>query len=196
LDEKLLVRRAAHGDRDAFAQLLERYQKQVYHHALRMTGDPEDAADLTQETFLKVWQGLAAFQGDCAFSTWLYRVTGNVCIDFLRREKKRWGDLSLDDDEGALCAVLPDTAPSPQRALEAKEQAKSIQAGLLAISPEHRQVLVLREVDGLSYEEIGQALGLSVGTVKSRIARARLNLAKFLKKSGNFSGSSSSTHEE
>jgi RNA polymerase sigma-70 factor (ECF subfamily) len=196
LNEQESIARAAHGDRDAFAQLLERYQKQVYHHALRMVGGPEDAADLTQEVFLKVWQGLPAFQGECAFSTWLYRVTGNVCIDFLRREKKRWGELSLDDDEGTLCAVLPDTAPSPQQALEHKEQSRSIQKGLLALSPEHRQVLVLREINGLSYEEIAQALDLSPGTVKSRIARARLNLARFLRETGNFSAPSSSTHKE
>jgi RNA polymerase sigma-70 factor (ECF subfamily) len=196
LNEPELIQSSAHGDRDAFALLLERYQKQVYHHALRMVGNPEDAADLTQETFLKVWQGLAAFQGESAFSTWLYRVTGNVCIDFLRREKKRQGDLSLEGSEGALCAAVPDAAPSPHGALEEKERARSLQAGLLALSPEHRQVLVLREINGLSYEEIGQALGLSPGTVKSRIARARLSLAKFLRKTGNFSDPPSSSDKE
>jgi RNA polymerase sigma-70 factor (ECF subfamily) len=196
LEEQQLIHKAAHGDRDAFAQLLERYEKPVYHHALRMVGNPEDAADLTQEVFLKVWQGLPAFQGDSAFSTWLYRVTGNVCIDFHRREKKRRGDLSLEGGEGALSAALPDPAPSPHGALEAKERSQSLEDGLAQLSDEHRQVLILREINGLSYEEIAQALGLSPGTVKSRIARARLSLAKFLRQTGNFSTPSSSTHEE
>ena len=148
-----------------------------------MVGHAEDAADLTQEVFLKVWQGLPSFQGDSTFSTWLYRLTSNACIDFLRREKRRRGTLSLDDEEWELASQLPDPAPTPQKALE---------AGLAQLSDEHRQVLILRELNGLSYEEIAQVLSLSPGTVKSRIARARLSLANFLRKSGNFSDASSS----
>ena len=191
-EETQLIRLARAGDRDAFAQLLERYEKPVYHQALRMVGHSEDAADLTQEVFLKVWQGLPGFQGDSAFSTWLYRLTSNACIDFLRREKRRRGTLSLDDQELDLSAQLSDPAPAPQQALEQRELQRALEAGLAQLSDEHRQVLVLRELNGLSYEEIAQALGLSPGTVKSRIARARLSLAKFLRKSGNFSDAPSS----
>ena len=191
-EETQLIRLARAGDRDAFAQLLERYEKPVYHQALRMVGHAEDAADLTQEVFLKVWQALPGFQGDSAFSTWLYRLTSNACIDFLRREKRRRGTLSLDDQELDLSAQLSDPAPAPQQALEQRELQRALEAGLAQLSDEHRQVLVLRELNGLSYEEIAQALGLSPGTVKSRIARARLSLAKFLRKSGNFSDAPSS----
>ena len=191
-EETQLIRLARAGDRDAFAQLLERYEKPVYHQALRMVDHSEDAADLTQEVFLKVWQGLPGFQGDSAFSTWLYRLTSNACIDFLRREKRRRGTLSLDDQELDLSAQLSDPAPAPQQALEQRELQRTLEAGLAQLSDEHRQVLVLRELNGLSYEEIAQALGLSPGTVKSRIARARLSLAKFLRKSGNFSDAPSS----
>ena len=187
VEELQLIKKAQRGDRDAFAQLLERYEKQVYHQALRMVNHPEDAADITQEAFFKVWQGLPSFQGDSSFSTWLYRLTNNVCIDFLRREKKRKGDASLDDDSRDLTAALADPAPTPQRVLEQKELHRALAAGLAKLSEEHRQVLVLREVNGLSYEEIGQVLDLTPGTVKSRMARARLSLANFLRKTGNFS---------
>lgn len=187
MEELQLIRKAQHGDRDAFALLLERYEKQVYHQALRMVSNPEDAADMTQEAFLKVWQGLPSFQGDSSFSTWLYRLTNNVCIDFLRREKKRRGDASLDDEDRELASTLADPAPTPQRTLEQRELQQAVADGLAKLSEEHRQVLVLREINGLSYEEIGQVLRLSAGTVKSRIARARLALANFLRKTGNFS---------
>ena len=191
-EETQLIRRAQCGDRDAFAQLLKRFKLPVYHQALRMVGHAEDAADLTQEVFLKVWQGLPSFQGDSTFSTWLYRLTSNACIDYLRREKRRRGSLSLDDEEWELASQLPDPAPTPQKALEQRELRQALEAGLAQLSDEHRQVLILRELNGLSYEEIAQVLSLSPGTVKSRIARARLSLANFLRKSGNFSDASSS----
>ena len=187
MEEVQLIKKAQHGDRDAFAQLLERYEKQVYHQVLRMVSSPEDAADMTQEAFLKVWQGLPSFQGDSSFSTWLYRLTNNVCIDFLRREKKRRGDASLDDEERDLASALADPAPTPEQKLEQQELHKAVAEGLDRLSEEHRQVLVLREINGLSYEEIGRVLDLTPGTVKSRIARARLTLANFLRKTGNFS---------
>jgi len=194
--EEHWVERAKKGSRDAFARLLQKYEKPVYHHALRMVGSPEDAADLTQEVFLKVWLGLPAFQGESSFSTWLYRLTGNACIDFLRREKKRRGDASLDDGERDLASHLPDPAAGPQREAEREELQKGVREGLLRLSQDHREVLVLREIDGLSYEEIGQVLNLNPGTVKSRIARARQALAKILRENGNLSGYLPSDHSE
>lgn len=191
-EDEQLIGRARSGDQDAFSQLLARYEKPVYHQALRMVGHAEDAADLTQEVFLKVWQALPGFQGDSAFSTWLYRLTSNACIDFLRRERRRRGALSLDDEERELAAQLPDPAPTPQQELERRELHHALEEGLAQLSDEHRQVLVLRELNGLSYDEIAQVLDLSPGTVKSRIARARLSLAKFLRKNGNFFSAPSS----
>lgn len=194
MEEAQLIGLAQNGDRDAFAQLLQRYEKPVYHQALRMVGSAEDAADMTQEAFLKAWQGLPAFQGGSSFSTWIYRITGNVCIDFLRREKKRRGDASLDDEDCGPAFQLADPAPSPQRALEQDELRRAVNAALSRLSDDHRQVLVLREINGLSYEEIGRILSLSPGTVKSRLARARLSLANFLRKNGNISDHLPSTH--
>ena len=193
MDEKELIRRASRGDQSAFEALVDRWQKPVYHQALRMLNSPEDAADVTQEVFLKLWRSLPSFRGDSALSTWLYRLTDNAAIDLLRREKKRRGDLSLDDGENP--PPLPaDGAPSPQEQAERREQQEVVAAALAQLSAEHRRVLVLRELDGLSYNEIGQLLDLASGTVKSRIARARLALAKIL--SGTFYGAGASKKAE
>lgn len=188
MTEQELVARARGGDQDAFEQLVVDNQNKVYSLALRMTGDREEAADLAQEAFLKAWQGLPSFQGDSSFATWVYRLATNVCIDCLRRKKRRWeveSALSLDDEEAAW-AEPADLEQDPQRQLERSEASRAVARGLEALPDHHRQVLVMRELSGLSYQEIGQALGLDMGTVKSRIARSRLALRKILMKDGNF----------
>ena len=189
MTEQELVQAAQQGDQGAFSRLVEANQGKIYSLCFRMTGNPDDAADLTQEVFLSAWRGLGKFGGQSTFSTWLYRLAANACIDFLRREKRRSAlSMTLEDGEDEdHQADLPDERWSPERELERKELRNAVQKGLLTLSPEHRQVLLLRETEGLSYQEIGQALDLEEGTVKSRIARARLALKDYLQKSGNFS---------
>lgn len=188
MEEQVWISQAAAGDPQAFAHLVERYEKTVYHQALRLVGNQEDAADVAQEVFWKAWRALPTFRGASSFSTWLYRLTDNACLDLLRREKKRRGDTSLEEESGlSLAQQLPHPGPSPQEQLEVGEQMSALEQGLAQLSQEHRRVLVLRELNGLSYREIGDILGLSEGTVKSRLARARLALANYLRVSGNFS---------
>lgn len=190
MTEEELIAKAAQGDQDAFAGLLELHQGKVYGLTLRLTGSPEDAMELTQETFFNAWRGLPNFHADSKFSTWLYRLATNATIDFLRREKRRRAvsvvPLAQEDDPDRALDI-PDRRFTPQGELERRELQEAIQRGLEQLSFEHRQVLVLREVNGLSYGEIAQIVGIEEGTVKSRIARARLALRKILLADGNFS---------
>lgn len=181
-----LVRAAAKGDEEAFAQLVRLHENKAYHLALRMCGSPEDAADVAQEAFLAAWRALPNFRGEAGFSTWLYRLVNNAAIDHLRKNKKQRFDVSLDDEETYV--DTPDAGPGPQEAAEGRELQQAVAAGLDRLGEDHRQVLVLREVQQLSYEEIAGTLGLDLGTVKSRLSRARNSLRKILLESGNLSG--------
>lgn len=190
MTEQELVSRAKQGDQDAFSQLVEVNQNKIYTLALRMTGSPEDGADLAQEAFLRAWRSLPSFQGESNFSTWLYRLTSNLCIDFLRREKRRravTAAVPLDGEEDSPPAQVPDHRFTPESEWERKELRAALDRGLSKLSDGHRQVLVLRELEGLSYAEIAGRLELEEGTVKSRIARARMSLRNILLADGNFS---------
>ena len=158
-----------------------------------MCPTPELAEEAAQETFLSAWQGLPFFRGDSAFSTWLYRLASNACVDLLRKEGRHQGP-SLDDE--AVSAEVPDTRPTPEAAAEQKELRAQIEAGLRTLSPEHREVLILREIQQLSYDEIADALSLDLGTVKSRISRGRRLLRNFLMEQGNFSAPAASKKPE
>lgn len=186
MTEKELVRAAAGGDESAFAELVRTYENKAYHLALRMCGNAEDASDIAQDAFLAAWRGLPSFRGEAGFSTWLYRLVSNAAIDHLRRTKHQRANISLDDEELNLDA--PDDSPTPQEAAESADLRNAVAKGLRELSDDHRTVLVMREVQELSYEEIAEALVLDLGTVKSRISRARTALRKILLKSGNLSG--------
>ena len=194
MTEQELVARAKAGDDEAFAQLMHDNEKRIYNLTLRMTGNPEDAMDLAQEAFLNAWRGLKFFKGDSAFSTWVYRLASNACIDHLRRQKRRQ-DISVPmpvNDEDDSTPDIPDERFQPEQELERQELRRAVAEGLEQLSDEHRQVLVMREINGLSYQEIGGILDLEAGTVKSRIARARNSLRKILVERGNFSNPPSS----
>ena len=185
--EQRWIAAAKDGDESAFEALVRLYEKRVFALALRMCGSREDAAEAAQETFLAAWQGLPFFRGESSLSTWLYRLTNNACVDLLRREGRHRSAAgpSLDDEEVNL--EVPDQTLSPQDEAERRELREAIGRSLEALSPEHRQVLVLREMQQLRYDEIADILDLDVGTVKSRINRARKQLRKILLADGNFS---------
>lgn len=185
LREQAWIAAARAGDQDAFAELVRLYEKRVLALTLRMCKNQEDAAEAAQEAFLAAWQGLKSFRGDSSFSTWLYRLASNACVDLLRREGKRRAAVSLDDED--LNLDVPSALPSPQEEAERRELREQIEEGLRALPPEYRAALVLREIQQLRYDEIGEALGLDIGTVKSRISRGRKKLRSFLLARGNFS---------
>ena len=192
--EAAIVRKVLGGDANAFETLVLEYEKNVYNIALRMTGNSEDAADMTQEAFIKAYNSLQAFRGDSKFSVWLYRIVSNVCLDFLRSKNRRpTVSLSVEDDDGEDTQLdVADESQSPELLLDRKLTRESVRRGLDSLPPDYRQILLLREIQGLSYDEIAQALGLEVGTVKSRIFRARKRLCTFLIDDGNISDFSSS----
>lgn len=186
-EEQALIRRVQSGDTSAFEPLLTTYEKGVYNLCLRMVRNPADAEDLAQETFLKAYRGIAGYRGESKFSVWLYRIASNLCLDFLRQQKRRpTAPLTVEDEDGDLRETeVADGRLQPERLLEQKLTGDSLRRGLDALPPEFRQVLLLRELQGLSYEEIGGILGLESGTVKSRIFRARKKLCAWLLQDGN-----------
>jgi len=191
------IQAAQQGDADAFEALVTRYEKQVYALAFRLCGNAEDATDAAQEAFLAAWQGLPFFRGEASFSTWLYRLTHNACVSLLRRENRHqaMAGPSLDDEETHL--DLPSSAiSSPESEAERAELREDIEKALQAMTPEHREVLILREIHQRSYDEIAEILDLDLGTVKSRINRGRKQLRNFLLRSGNFSEFAASKNTE
>lgn len=174
------------GEPAAFEALVRDNEKAVYRLCYRMLGEEQDALDASQEAFFKAYRSLGSFRRESRFSVWLYRLASNVCLDMLRKRPDA-APASLTDEEGAALD-LPDSAPSPQEAAEAREQREAVRRALLKLSPDFRQAVVLRDVNGLSYEEIAGISGLEAGTVKSRIFRARRKLAELLAADRNFSG--------
>ena len=188
-EEAKIIRAVVDGNTNAFEDLVLEYQKQVYHITLKMTGNEEDAFDLSQETFLKAFRALPTFRGEAGFGSWLYRMAANLCIDFLRKKKRQGGGqlISLDEEEeDRRPRELPDLRYEPQGALEKKEMRQKVQEGLQRLPHEQRLILVMRDVEGFSYQEISDALKIELGTVKSRIYRARAHLARLLTEDGNF----------
>ena len=185
--EAMIVRKVLQGDVNAFEKLVTEYEKAVYAIAQRMTGNAEDAADMTQETFIKAYNSLSSFRSDSKFSVWLYRIANNVCLDFLRSKSRRpTVSLSTEDDDGEETQLdIADESQSPELLLESSLTRDAVRRGLDSLPPDYKQILLLREIQGLSYEEIAAALGIESGTVKSRIFRARKRLCTFLIEDGN-----------
>ena len=187
-DELIIIKKVLDGDRNAFEDLVLANQKNVYNLALKMTGNEEDALDISQEAFFKAYRQLEGFRGESRFSVWMYRLTYNLSIDFLRKKSKaKVVPLTFQDDSDESQSIeIPDLRNLPEDILTRRETREIIAVGIKALGQSHREILVMREITGMSYSEIAEAIGISEGTVKSRIARARMSLVNFLVENGTF----------
>jgi RNA polymerase sigma factor (sigma-70 family) len=170
------VKRCLEGDSRACSELIRRHQDRVFRFILRMMDCREDALELTQETFIKALRALPFWRPDALFRTWLLSIARNTAMDSLRR-RKRAKHLPIDE-----CEDIVDDRASPDSQLEAVEQCRLLESALRRLSDEYREILLLREVEGLSYSQIADTLGICEGTVKSRIARARAVMLQELKR--------------
>jgi RNA polymerase sigma-70 factor (ECF subfamily) len=174
------VARVQAGDVEAFATLLHRYQDKVYSIVSNYVGAGEDALDLTQEAFVKAYSQLARFRGQSSFYTWLYRIAVNVSIDHMRRQATR-RSLSLEQVVESGAQIEGDESPDPQDAAEISLLGDELRAALEALPARLRSVVILHDVEGMTHQEIGETLGCSVGTAKSRLSRARAELRRRLR---------------
>ncbi len=178
LDERDLIRKAGKGDAYAFEQLMAAHEGRMYAVALRMCGNREDAQDCLQEAMLRVYRALSGFKGQSSFSTWVYRITMNSCLDELRRRKSR---TSTSLDAMLENGFSPsDDGDTPEQNSLRSEQRRALERAIAALPEDMRSAIVLRDIQGLSYEEIAQALDANVGTIKSRISRGREKLRAVL----------------
>lgn len=186
-EDAILIRAFQGGDKAVFDELVLKHQHKLFNLCYRLSGDYQEANDVAQETFMKVYESLKRFRFESAFSTWLYRIAVNLCKNKFKslayRQKKR--TVSLDnpglgeDDDSAL--EIRDDTHSPAKELEKKERMRAIEEAIRMLPPEQKTVVTLRDIEGFSYEEIVQITGTALGTVKSRLARARLDLRKRLR---------------
>lgn len=170
LDDQECVLRAQRGEGRAFSELVTRYQDRVYRFLLRLTRSQDDALDLTQDTFMRAYQGIDRWRPDALFRTWLFRIARNVAFDRLRRDK-RVEFVELDEE-----LDVADPAAGPEAVVETAQRYRLLEASLERLPAEHREILLLREIEEMSYDDIAQVLDLHIGTVKSRLARARAAL--------------------
>jgi RNA polymerase sigma-70 factor (ECF subfamily) len=184
LSETEIIELCKKGDRDAFNTLVEKYQTQVINIAYSMLSNREDALDAAQEVFVKIYKNIGGFKGKSSLSTWIYRIVSNVCNDILRKRRKNTNVISIstsaqEDDENKDFDIT-DTNPTPEELLELSEQQRVVRTAISELSDEYREIVTLCDIEQLSYDEISQILKCPVGTVKSRLNRARSALKKKL----------------
>ncbi len=180
-----LVERAKRGDTRAFEALVDIYKDKIYTYVLRMLRDPAEAEDVAQDAFLRAYQSLPKFRGASSFQTWLYRIASNLVIDSVRRQKRRQNggmslDAPMDTDEGQMARELADERRGPEELAESAALQEQVTEAIAQISPRLRTVLVLYDIEGMSYQEIADILGCPLGTVKSRLFNARAQLREVL----------------
>ena len=182
-EEKVLVKRAQGGDLSAYDELVRRYQERIYAALYHMTSNHEDANDLAQESFIKAYQALKSFKGNSSFFTWVYRIAVNKTINFLKQRKHR-GHMSLDDldfqaeHDPDLVALVSEK--TPRRDLNLAELQEKLNAAMQKLSEDHRLVVTLHDIQGLSHDEIGKIMDCNIGTVRSRLFYARQQMQAYL----------------
>ena len=177
-EDKRLIKLAKNGDIEAFEKLVNVYQSKVYNLAYKMFGNPEDASDLAQEALIKIYRNISTFKEESQFSTWIYRIAYNLYVDELRKRKKvdvQSIDEQYDDSSESKITII-DNRPTPEQSLENKEKTEIIHNAIDKLSAEHKSAIILRDIDGHTYDEIAIIQSCSLGTVKSRINRARSQL--------------------
>lgn len=184
--DAMLVERALDNDLAAFEQLVTRYQNKIISYAARMLNDRDEAEDVTQEVFIKAYRSLESFRGASSFSTWLYRIATNLCIDRVRQRQRRPQqayslDEPLDKDEERGGRELPDTSSEPSGQVEREELRRQVRQTVAEMPEKLRSVLVMCDIQGMPYESIAEVLKCPIGTVKSRLFHARADLARRLK---------------
>ena len=183
MDDRDLVGRARRGDREAFTQLIMQYQVPLYNMALRMVGRPDDAADIAQEAFLRAWEKIGSLR-DAPFKSWLFQIAANLCYDHFRRGR-RYGVMP-EDDQTSNVVGLGIATPDPQERAEANARTRLVRDSIAALDHDMRIAIILRDVNGMSYDEIATVLRVPLGTVKSRIARARAQVQERLQQHPDF----------
>lgn len=183
-NEAELIKAAANGDQSAFSELVTEYERLVYNTVKSKVLSAEDAMDISQEVFIKIWKALPNWRGECKFATWVYKVCINASLDFLRRAPEKTESLSGrpddDGDERPLDIADDSVQASPERRLEQSETTMAVRRAIAKLPEDQRQIVILRDIDGYSYDEIADMLSLGIGTVKSRINRARTRLKSLL----------------
>ena len=191
MNDEFTLRRAQKGDAQAFEQLVTPHEQTIWRVCWHYTHHTEDAKDCMQEAMLKAWRAIGQYRGDCALETWLYRIAATVCLDFLRRQKRL--PQTESSDEMAESGIQPiDASPTPDEALLNVESSEQLRAAIDSLPGDMRTALILYALEGRQYEEIAKVTRTSIGTVKSRISRAREKLVKFLTEGGNKNASASS----
>lgn len=184
IDDQTIVERVLKGDTQSYSVLVDRYQDRIYSAVVNYVANREDAIDITQEVFVKAYSKLNTFNAGSAFYTWIYRIAVNAAIDFIRKRKSRQTD-SLDDDKYTQTGFEPvskDMSTDPERVVVRGEQVHMLRKAISLLSDKLRSALVLHDVEGLSQDEVAQILKVPVGTVKSRVSRARTELKYILSK--------------
>jgi RNA polymerase sigma-70 factor (ECF subfamily) len=184
-EDLMLIERAQHGDRTSLNELIRKYETRAYQYAFRLTRNPEEAADVVADAFVRVYNALPNFKGNAQFTTWLYRILTNCYLDHRKKESKRQTtslDAAVETNEGEMERQVEDPHGTPEDDLLRSERGRQVETALRTLPDYQRSMILMFHAEQMSYEEIAESLDLPIGTVKSRLNRARLSLREILSK--------------